>query len=77
MSKKITRKELRRFKKFLRDNQALGKFKKNLREGDAFQIYPSMNMLSKDECFLCSFVWEKTPEGFEYWRRLDSLYYNR
>ena len=67
------------FIQFLTDNDALDKFKYNLKkyrpleEGD-FDVFINKNWDIQRK-INCAFNWSDTPEGQSYWAKLANLWY--
>lgn len=63
-----------KFREFLKKEGALEKYLYNFNH-DAFRFVLSYE-LRKNSYFLIvrAFVWQETPEGVGYWRRLDDMW---
>jgi len=64
------------FIKFLQDNKALSLFKKNMKKRSKKENIELLMLLYEGTYqpykYLCAaFMWRKTPEGFDYWKKLN------
>ena len=67
MRRYVMRKGLKRLKNFLRSEKVLTKFRLNCRNCDTGVPLGELCWVSIGTAF----VWEETPEGREFWKRLD------
>ena len=63
---------MKKFIKFLEDNNAWEKFEKAFIEnGTGIKEYKAMCKIDKSTALYAAFTWEKTEEGFTYWSNLN------
>ncbi len=70
-------KEAKRLKNFLRKHRCLNRFRRNIRRvpESIFCIGgPPYDRFCKKPTLSDAFVWELSPEGHEYWEKLDDMY---
>lgn len=64
-------KDIRAFKKFLYDNDALEAWYKNRKNHTWRKKGSVFAPLSKERFIIGAFVWSETPEGADYWTKLN------
>lgn len=73
----ITKKDRKRFKKFIKKYNVYKSFKINLK--NTYGISFKEHCDEEEELILLintAFAWEYTPEGYDYWDKLDDKWYD-
>ena len=71
-----------KFIQFLKKHRAYRKYLKNLKKGHKAsytfdEYWPEIEKINPIFLLVASFKWSKTPEGFEFWDKLDKLWYKQ
>ena len=61
-----------RFEKFLKSHRAFKRYKRNVAKLNKFVTYDAIRL--EEGMISSAFHWMHTPEGRDYWRKLDNLW---
>lgn len=73
----MSEKEIVRLKRFLKENHAYAAYIANVRRHCGRQnhnIHAYLKVIRFQDAICVAFSWSRTPQGYEYWARMDNKY---